>query len=200
MIGSLAFITLWTIGLGMLAERAARRRGVFLRAASTCWLAMVLLAVLAVAASWVKVTLAVALVAIAVAAVTDAQSGFIFDPLVIAGTIGSVVAAALAGEGVSSLYGAAAAAGAVFCIWALTQGRGIGFGDVKVAAVIGAGFGPLDGLSAVGLSFIIGSAIATARMFVGKARFGTSVRFGPYLLAGSVCLLAYHRLNDGVLR
>ncbi len=193
-------ILCWVVFLGMLAQRVARRRGFHLHGAPIYWTATAFIAAPAAATSWTTLSIVATLVVLAIAAVVDAQSGFIFDPLVGAGTIGVLVLAALEGAGVSSLYGAAIAGGAVFCMWALTLGRGIGLGDVKLAAVVGAGFGPIGGISAIGLSFIVGAAIAIARISTGKAHFGTSIRFGPYLLAGSVCLLAYHRLGDGVLR
>lgn len=200
MIGGVALIISWTLFLGMLAQDAARRRGLVLQAASLYWVTTAWVAAVVAATSWIKLSIDAALVVLAVAAVVDAQSGFIFDPLVAVGTIGVVVIAALEGAGVPSLCGAAVAAGAVFCIWGLSLGRGIGLGDVKLAAVVGAAFGPLGGISAIGLSFIVGAAIALARIAVGKAQLGASIRFGPYVLAGSVCFLAYQRLSDGVIR
>ncbi len=200
MIANAAFVLGWVAFLGTLAQRAAGRRGLHLHAAPTYWIATACIAAPAAATSCATLSIVAALVVLAVAAVVDAQSGFIFDPLVVAGTVGVVVVAVLEGAGISSLFGAAVACGAVFCMWALTLGRGIGLGDVKLAAVVGAGFGPIGGISAIGLSFIVGATIAVAGIIAGKARFGTSMRFGPYLLAGSVCLLAYHRLSDGVIR
>ncbi len=200
MIANVVLIVAWAVGLGALAQHAAKRRGLKLRAAPAYWVATASIAAVAAATSHITLTIDATLVVLAVAAVVDAQSGFIFDPLVAVGAIGVLVVAALEGAGVSSLYGGAVAGGAVFFMWAITQGGGIGFGDVKLAAVVGAGFGPIGGISAIGLSFIVGAAIAVARIIAGKARFGSAIRFGPYLLAGSVCLLAYHRLSDGVIR
>jgi prepilin signal peptidase PulO-like enzyme (type II secretory pathway) len=200
MIANVVFIVGWAVFLGSLAQHAARRRGLCLRAAPAYWMATACTAALAAATSYATLSIDATLVVLAVAAVVDAQSGFIFDPLVIAGIIGILVVSVLEGTGGSSFYGGTVAGAAVFCMWALTLGRGIGLGDVKLAAVVGAGFGPIAGIYAIGLSFIVGAAIAIAQIIAGKARFGTSIRFGPYLLAGSVCLLAYHRLSDGVLR
>lgn len=200
MIAESVFIAGWTIFLGMLAQHAARRRGVSLHVATAYWIATASIASLGAATSGIALTTDAMFVVVAIAAVIDAQSGFIFDPLVAAGAIGVLVVAALEGTGVFSLCGAVVSGGAVFFLWAITRGRGIGLGDVKLAAVVGAGFGPVGGISAIGLSFIVGTAITVARIIAGKAQFGTSIRFGPYLLAGSVCLLAYDRLSDGVIR
>ena len=141
MIANAAFVLGWVAFLGTLAQRAAGRRGLHLHAAPTYWIATACIAAPAAATSCATLSIVAALVVLAVAAVVDAQSGFIFDPLVVAGTVGVVVVAVLEGAGISSLFGAAVACGAVFCMWALTLGRGIGLGDVKLAAVVGAGFG-----------------------------------------------------------
>jgi len=200
MIGSVSFIIAWTLFLGILAQHAARRRGLVLHAASRYWVATAWVAAVVAATSWMSLSLEAALVVLVVAAVVDGQSGFIFDPLVVTGALGVIIIAAIEGAGTSSVCGAVVTAGAIFCIWILSLGRGIGLGDVKLAAVVGAGFGPLGGISAIGVSFVVGAAIAVARLAAGTVHFGVPIRFGPYLLAGSVCFLAYHRLSDGVIR
>jgi len=190
----------WAFGLGVLAQRAARRREIVLDSTAFYWLgATTVVAAVAAGSMQVKLSVLVALLAIAVAAIVDSQTGYIFDPLVQAGAIGALTIAALEGEAFQSLYGAVVASVAVLCIWALTLGRGIGMGDVKLAAVVGAAFGPLGGIVAIGFSFVVGAAVAIPRIIARKAHFGTSIRFGPYLLAGSVCFLAYHRLSNGVI-
>ena len=200
MIARCAFVTAWVLLLSALAKWSARRNHLDLHATTTYGTLIALLSVLSLSFVTAKLSVAAALAAIATAAFVDAQSGFIFDPLVIAGAAVVFVCAQLEGTGLDSLCGAAITTGSVFCIWALSLGRGIGFGDVKLAVVIGAGFGPIGGVTAICLSFIVGATVGIARIIAGKARFGVSIRFGPYLLAGSVCFLAYHRLSDGVIR
>lgn len=192
-------VTVWTVALWKVAMYAARRRALALPATGTRWAFAA-----ALGSAWVatlpytKLSVCIGLSAIAVAAIVDAHSGYIFDPLILAGVVGVIVTATLERSAVASIYGAMLAGGCVLCIWAASLGRGLGLGDVKLALVLGAVFGPLGGVAAVGLAFTVGAAVAISRIIAGRAHFGMSIRFGPYLLAGSVCLLAYHLLNDGV--
>ena len=193
-------IIAWNVLLVTIARRGGRARRLSLRKADR-WFAAVTFGGAAIPlVSHVDVSVGIGLVSIAVAANVDAQTGYIFDSLTVAGVFGVTVAATLEGRALDSVGGALAAAGTMSLIWAITRGRGLGVGDVKLSALVGAAFGPLGGVTAIGLSFITGACVAVVRIFAGKARFGMSVRFGPYVLAGSVCLLAYHRLSDGVFR
>jgi leader peptidase (prepilin peptidase)/N-methyltransferase len=67
--------------------------------------------------------------------------------------------------------------------------RGMGMGDVKLAAVIGMVVGSLGlGLVAVAamLGFFLGAAVGMAVMAVGHKGRKTAVPFGPFLAAGAV--------------
>ena len=72
-------------------------------------------------------------------------------------------------------------------VWLVTSGRGMGFGDVKLAPVLGLVLGWV-GWSAgfVGLlgAWILGGCAGIALMALGKARRGTALAFGPFLFAG----------------
>jgi prepilin signal peptidase PulO-like enzyme (type II secretory pathway) len=194
-------VAAWGSALWAIANRAAARRRLVLGTSSQACATMTIVAASFLATvPHVKLSACIGLAVIGISAVVDAQSGYIFDPLVVAGLIGVASFAMTEGTGVASLYGLMVSGGSVLCIWVASLGRGLGLGDVKLAAVVGAAFGPLGGITAIGLAFVVGSAVAISGIIAGKAHFGMSVRFGPYLLAGSVCLLAYHRLSDGVIR
>ena len=143
---------------------------------------------------------ALALEAVAVAAFTDVRCGYIFDALVVMALLITVVLALAEGAGQWAALGASATGFALLILWAASLARGIGLGDVKLASLLGAAFGPTDGIVAIGLSFVLGAGVALGLLATRKARLGTRVCFGPYLLAGSLCLLAYHRLSTGVIR
>lgn len=71
---------------------------------------------------------------------------------------------------------------------ALIAPRGMGMGDVKLAAVLGLylgwlGWGPL----AVGAfaAFLLGGAFAIALLIARRARRGTAIPFGPWMIAGA---------------
>lgn len=74
-------------------------------------------------------------------------------------------------------------------VWLISRGRGMGFGDVKLAPVLGAvlawvGWGPaLVGLFA---TWVIGGIVALVLLVSGRARRGTHLAFGPYMLVGAV--------------
>ena len=143
-------------------------------------------------------TCSVAVATISLAAVADAFTGYIFDGLVGVGLTATMTAATLEHRAAASVLGAAVAFGMMLLIRIASGGRGLGLGDVKLASLIGAGLGPAEGLMAIGTAFVVGAACALVFVAAGRLRRGSPVRFGPYLLAGSLCDLAYHRLSAGV--
>ena len=116
------------------------------------------------------------------------------DPLV--GALGAVTVlpltglAVLTGEPGRIGRGLLAAGGccAAYLLLALLPGGGLGFGDVKLAAVLGFVLGwvgwpaVLTGLIA---PQVINGPIALFLLFTGRARRGTALPFGPALLAGA---------------
>ncbi|MGH7684390.1 MAG: prepilin peptidase [Vulcanimicrobiaceae bacterium] len=145
-----------------------------------------------------SVTCALAISAVGIAAVSDALTGYIFDGLLAAGLTATMSAALFEHRVAESAFGAIAAFIVMLAIRCASGGRGLGFGDVKVALLIGAGLGPMEGVVAIGSAFVAGTAFALPLLAAGRLRYGSPVRFGPYLLAGSLCDLAYHRLSAGV--
>lgn len=74
-------------------------------------------------------------------------------------------------------------------IWFVTRGRGMGFGDVKLAPVLGATLGWIGwGPAIVGLfaAWVIGGIFAVYLMVSGRAKRGQEVAFGPFMLIGAV--------------
>lgn len=99
--------------------------------------------------------------------------------------------AAVIGGNASSLIVMAVGAVGLFLVYlllALTYPGGMGFGDVKLAAVLGLflgylGWGPL----AVGAfaAFVLGGLYAIVLVVLRRARRGTGIPFGPWMLAGA---------------
>lgn len=89
---------------------------------------------------------------------------------------------------VDGLVGGALAFALLFLIH-LVQPRGMGFGDVRLAGLIGLNVGWL-GLGRVGVAllagFILGSVGGLGLMMLGKAGRKTRIPFGPFLAAGAV--------------
>ncbi len=78
---------------------------------------------------------------VTVCAVTDAQTGYVFDALTLPSMF-ILLALALPDRALlSALLGIAAAGGALAVLYVMTRGRGLGLGDVKLAACIGCALG-----------------------------------------------------------
>jgi len=96
----------------------------------------------------------------------------------------------------------------LFALWALSRGRWMGFGDVKLALVMGWLLGVSDGVQAVFLAFVIGALVSVcvllplpsiiarlrtwgiARSDGGKSyTMKSEVPFGPFLIAS--CFLVW---------
>lgn len=78
----------------------------------------------------------------------------------------------------------------------VTRGRGIGLGDVKAAAVIGASFGAAYGIAVLGAAFVLGTLVVLPAVALGRIARGDAVPFAPYLASATlvvVPLLEIHR-------
>lgn len=87
----------------------------------------------------------------------------------------------------------------LFTLWAVSSGRWMGFGDVKLALGMGWLLGPVPGVFAVFLGFILGTIVLVPLMLLGGfvthssryARFvprltmKSEVPFGPFLIAST---------------
>lgn len=84
--------------------------------------------------------------------------------------------------------GAAIYLGFFFMLWFLTGGRGLGFGDVKLAPSLGLIIGWIS-LPAVTVgiagAFIIGGLPAGIAMVTGLIKKGTQIPFGPMMFVGA---------------
>ncbi len=116
----------------------------------------------------------------------DARTGRIPNVISRGTAIAAIVLAAQTGEVTSALWGTVLAGGALFALYALTFGSGIGLGDVKLAAAIGAGLGAYTGALALGVAFVLGGAYGAWLMLMRGARRTDAIRFGPFLAAGTV--------------
>jgi prepilin signal peptidase PulO-like enzyme (type II secretory pathway) len=72
-----------------------------------------------------------------------------------------------------------------------TKGRGLGFGDVKFALVMGFLLGFPRAIVGFFLSFLIGGGYGILLMAAGKKKFGQTVPFGPFLVLGLLVSLLW---------
>ena len=71
----------------------------------------------------------------------------------------------------------------------LTRGRGMGFGDVKLAFLIGLVLGFPKAILAFYLAFLTGAFVGVILILAGKKKFGQHIAFGPYLAASTIITL-----------
>jgi len=111
-------------------------------------------------------------------------------------------AAAVNGDGAAALRAlvGAVALGAFYFALLFAYPAGMGFGDVKLAPVLGAYLGWISyGVLAVGafLGFLYGGVVGIAAMALGKAGRKSKLPFGPFMLAGVLtAVLVGERLVD----
>ncbi|CAB5024120.1 MAG: prepilin peptidase [Actinobacteria bacterium] len=89
---------------------------------------------------------------------------------------------------VRAIAGAAALFGVYFLL-ALIHPAGMGFGDVKLAGVLGAYLGWLGWAALVVggfLGFALGAVVGVAMMVAGRAGRRTALPFGPFMLLGTL--------------
>lgn len=63
-----------------------------------------------------------------------------------------------------------------------TRGKGMGLGDVKLAALVGAILGGLSSVVWLFLSFLTGAVTGIILILVGRARLSQKIAFGPFLI------------------
>jgi prepilin signal peptidase PulO-like enzyme (type II secretory pathway) len=129
--------------------------------------------------------------AVAAGAACDAASGYVFDVITLP-CLGILLAcAAITHAFVQVSLGATVAGGSLALLYALTRGRGLGLGDVKLACCIGAGAGVMGGIEALGIAFTLGGAYAAYVLLTKRGERGDEMRFAPYMAAGMALALAF---------
>jgi leader peptidase (prepilin peptidase)/N-methyltransferase len=120
----------------------------------------------------------------------DARTGFIPNRATYPALSAILLAATWSHHFAHAASGALLIGGLLAFAHAATRGRGMGLGDAKLAACIGAGCGPFYGLIALASSFILGGCYGSYLLAMKKAGRKTRIRFGPFLAAGTLFALA----------
>lgn len=76
-------------------------------------------------------------------------------------------------------------------LWYFTKGKGMGFGDVKLALPLGLLVGWPDVLVWLFSSFFIGALVGVVLILTKKAAFGKPIPFGPFLIIGAAVSLIW---------
>lgn len=73
----------------------------------------------------------------------------------------------------------------------ITHGRGMGFGDVKFAFLIGLALGFPKTILALYLAFLTGALVGVILILAKKAKFGQKIPFGPFLSAATLVVFLW---------
>lgn len=147
--------------------------------------------------SWPLPWLWWALVGLGALTLTDLADQLLPDRLVLF-TLPALLALGLAVPTVhltliTALLGLLGGGGLPGLIWLSSRGRGIGLGDVKLAAVFGVALGYPLILVNLWWASILGGLVAAGLLATGRARLGvgTRVAFGPLLILGYIAALLW---------
>lgn len=78
-----------------------------------------------------------------------------------------------------------------YMLYKITKEKGMGFGDVKLAGVLGLLLGFPNIIIALYTAFLTGAMVGVILMIAGKAKMKTKMPFGPFLILGMVVSFLY---------
>jgi leader peptidase (prepilin peptidase)/N-methyltransferase len=81
----------------------------------------------------------------------------------------------------------------ILFLWLVTRGRGMGFGDVKLAFNIGFLLGIKGGLLAIYFGFITGGIIGIILLLARKKKLKSKIAFGPFLVLGILIMMFWQK-------
>lgn len=133
----------------------------------------------------------VTLVVVLAGASIDAKTGIIPNCLTYPAFLLLVACAVLEDRVTAGLVGATATAVPLVFLHVATKGRGLGQGDIKLAACIGAGLGPQGGLAALYVAFVSGGVAAAILLGTRRSALGAHIPFGPFLALGALAAVCF---------
>jgi len=87
--------------------------------------------------------------------------------------------------------------------WALhliKGGKYLGFGDVKLAGLIGIAFGLIEGLFVIYFAVIAGTIAGLILMIMGRGGLKSRLPFGSFLAGASIIFLLFGKITDSILK
>lgn len=123
---------------------------------------------------------------------TDFFSGIIPDKILFALSFFSVFRLFLLRQSFITFFLTAVVCFILFLLLFLfTRGKGIGFGDVKYAFVMGLLLGFPNIIPALYIAFLTGAFLALILVLLRKKRMKSAIPFGPFLVGGTIITLFY---------
>lgn len=77
----------------------------------------------------------------------------------------------------------------IYFLYWITKGKGMGFGDVKLAFIIGLLMGIKSGLIILYIAFTLGAIVGVVLMLFKKRGLKSKIAFGPFLVSGLIIVL-----------
>ncbi len=88
----------------------------------------------------------------------------------------------------------------ILLMYLFTKGRGMGFGDVKLAFNIGFYLGWVSGLLVLYIGFVSGAIVGIALLVAGRKKMKSRIAFGPFLVLGLFAMLLFRHEVLAVIR
>lgn len=123
--------------------------------------------------------------------VADLKYQIIPDSMVVAGVIGVIGAIGEIGVLRENAIAGLGAAAFFLLLWAITRGKSMGRGDVKLAFLMGLMLGFPHVVVASYVAFLTGAAVGVILMVLGKKGLKSQIAFGPFLVFGTVVALIW---------
>lgn len=81
----------------------------------------------------------------------------------------------------------------ILFLYLITKGKGMGFGDVKLAFGIGILLGTYKGALALYIAFLTGAVVGVCLLATTKSKMKSKIAFGPFLVVGIVALFFFEK-------
>jgi leader peptidase (prepilin peptidase) / N-methyltransferase len=133
--------------------------------------------------------IALAFACLVVCTASDLATGLIFDGVTASAACGIGMWCLIAQNAHAVLAGAGICTAPLLALYAVTRGRGIGLGDVKLGGIIGAGIGGIEALGAIGIAFVAGAICCAPLLLMRRLRRGDRVAFAPFMAVGTMALV-----------
>jgi leader peptidase (prepilin peptidase) / N-methyltransferase len=138
----------------------------------------------------ISFALALALACLVVCAVSDLATGLVFDAVTATTGCGIFLSSLIEAHAAVTVVGACTCIAPLLALYALTRGRGVGLGDVKLGGIIGAGLGGVAAIAAIGGAFVAGAICCVPLVLARRLRRSDPIPFAPFMLLGSIVFVA----------
>jgi leader peptidase (prepilin peptidase) / N-methyltransferase len=126
----------------------------------------------------------------------DFQYQIIPDSMIVLGLVGTALwlflnipprelpSYALAGVGAAAFF---------YILWRVTKGRGMGFGDVKLALFLGLILGYPGIVISLYIAFLTGAAVGVILILTGGKTLKSKIAFGPFMVFGALGSILFQK-------